>query len=158
MSRGATRTANPAHLVPCSAGCGALVWLAGALPTTADADALCSTCSSAGQCRHCGDHLWLDGEDGPWLDSNGDDGCPVSGAGHETSGTPQPPDPPGSAAGTASPAAPTWRCQAGDGWTGDKAGAESHEHQYHEGAQTCWPIDEELDAYRAARVKAGAES
>lgn len=95
---GRTRVANQARLVRCSAGCGALVWLAGALPTTADAEFVCRSCTAA----------------------------------------------------RAGEVAPTWRCQA-CGWTGDKAGAGAHEHQHHEGAQTCWPIDEELDSYRALR-------
>lgn len=45
----------------------------------------------------------------------------------------------------------TWRCQAGDGWTGTLVGAAIHEARHHEGAQTCWPIDEEVEAYRRSR-------
>lgn len=44
---GRTRERNQAHLVRCSAGCGALVWLAGALPQTTDAAFVCQTCSAA---------------------------------------------------------------------------------------------------------------
>jgi hypothetical protein len=44
---GPTRVANPARPVRCSAGCATLVWLAGALPTTADDAVLCSVCTAA---------------------------------------------------------------------------------------------------------------
>jgi hypothetical protein len=44
---GPTRSANPCRLVRCSAGCGRLVWLAGALPVAGDATFVCSTCSAA---------------------------------------------------------------------------------------------------------------
>lgn len=47
MSRGPTRSANPARLVRCSAGCRTLVWLAGALPTATDAHFICATCAAA---------------------------------------------------------------------------------------------------------------
>lgn len=47
MSRGPTRNASPARLVRCSAGCGTLVWLAGALPTAADDDFECASCAAA---------------------------------------------------------------------------------------------------------------
>jgi hypothetical protein len=39
-----TREANQARLVRCSAGCGTLVWLKGALPTTADLSYVCDSC------------------------------------------------------------------------------------------------------------------
>lgn len=42
-----TRERNQARMVRCSAGCGALVWLASALPTTADAEFVCPTCSAS---------------------------------------------------------------------------------------------------------------
>lgn len=41
---GRTRARNQARLVRCSAGCGTLVWLAGALPTASDATFICSPC------------------------------------------------------------------------------------------------------------------
>jgi hypothetical protein len=47
MSSPRTRTANQARLVRCSAGCGTLVWLAGALPTTADLSYVCDRCVTA---------------------------------------------------------------------------------------------------------------
>lgn len=42
---GRTRTRNQARLVRCSAGCGTLVWLKGALPVAADAEFVCATCT-----------------------------------------------------------------------------------------------------------------
>jgi hypothetical protein len=42
---GPTRNANPARLVRCSAGCATMVWLAGALPTAADAGLVCASCT-----------------------------------------------------------------------------------------------------------------
>ncbi len=41
---GPTRVANPARTVRCSAGCGTLVWFAGALPVAADDQFLCPRC------------------------------------------------------------------------------------------------------------------
>lgn len=38
---------NEARLVRCSAGCGALVWLTGALPVAADATFVCDACTKA---------------------------------------------------------------------------------------------------------------
>ena len=96
--RGPTHNANPARLVKCSAGCGTLVWLAGALPVASDADFVCKSCTAA----RAGEVL------------------------------------------------PTWRCQACE-WAGSLEGAAIHEHNRHEGAQTCWRIDEELDSYRSLR-------
>lgn len=46
---GQTREQNQARLVRCSAGCGALVWLAGALPTTADAEFVCPSCMTGAE-------------------------------------------------------------------------------------------------------------
>lgn len=43
---GRTRVANQARLVRCSAGCGTLVWLAGALPCAADTEFVCQTCTA----------------------------------------------------------------------------------------------------------------
>jgi hypothetical protein len=43
-----TRPQNQARLVRCS-GCRVLVWLAGALPTTADAKYVCDTCTKAAE-------------------------------------------------------------------------------------------------------------
>lgn len=40
-----TRTANQARLVRCSAGCGRLVWLSGALPVAADLEYVCPSCT-----------------------------------------------------------------------------------------------------------------
>lgn len=85
------RSDNEARPVRCSANCGTLTWLKGALPVAADTEHLCSSCRA------------------------------------------------------------TWRCQAGHDWTGDRAGAAAHETAHHEGAQTCWPIDEEVEAYRRSR-------
>ena len=44
---GRTRAANQARLVRCSAGCGTLVWLAGALPVAGDAEFVCKACTAA---------------------------------------------------------------------------------------------------------------
>lgn len=43
---GPTRVANQARLVRCSAGCGTMVWLQGALPTTSDDSVVCSACAT----------------------------------------------------------------------------------------------------------------
>jgi hypothetical protein len=55
-----TREQNQARLVRCSAGCGALVWLAGALPVAADTEFVCQSCTAAPNaidCQHaCCDH------------------------------------------------------------------------------------------------------
>ena len=77
---------------------------------------------------NCGTHVWLDGA----LPQAGDTEyvCPSCRA--------------------------VWRCQAGHEWTGDRAGAAAHEAAHHEGAQTCWPIDEEVEAHRAARAEAAS--
>lgn len=48
---GQTRTENQARPVPCSAGCGTLVWLAGALPVAADADYVCPSCRAVWRCQ-----------------------------------------------------------------------------------------------------------
>ncbi len=44
---GKTRERNQARLVRCSAGCGRLCWLAGALPTSADPAFVCASCRAA---------------------------------------------------------------------------------------------------------------
>ena len=48
MTRRPTTAANPARLVRCSAGCGTLSWLAGALPVAGDTGFLCATCDPSG--------------------------------------------------------------------------------------------------------------
>jgi hypothetical protein len=40
-------TGDEARLVRCTAGCGRLVWLKGALPSTADDTFVCSSCAVA---------------------------------------------------------------------------------------------------------------
>lgn len=45
---GRTRERNQARLVRCSADCGTLVWLAGALPCATDAEFVCPTCKAGG--------------------------------------------------------------------------------------------------------------
>ncbi len=47
MTAGPTRSANPARPVRCSAGCGTLVWLKGALPCAADTEFVCASCTAA---------------------------------------------------------------------------------------------------------------
>lgn len=42
---GRTREANQARLVRCSAACGRLCWLAGALPVAADPEYVCKSCT-----------------------------------------------------------------------------------------------------------------
>lgn len=51
-----------------------------------------------------------------------------------------------------------WRCKAGDGWTGTLAGAAIHERSRHEGAQTCWPSDEEAYPAECEHEAAGGWS
>lgn len=46
MTGKAPRTINQARLVRCSAGCGRLVWLAGALPVAVDATFVCPACTA----------------------------------------------------------------------------------------------------------------
>lgn len=43
------RFKGAARLVRCSAGCGLLVWLAGALPVAGDATFVCETCTKAAE-------------------------------------------------------------------------------------------------------------
>jgi hypothetical protein len=46
---GRTSEQNQARLVRCSAGCGTLVWLKGALPVAADADFVCPNCMTGAE-------------------------------------------------------------------------------------------------------------
>ncbi len=85
MSSPRTRTANQARLVRCSAGCGTNVWLAGALPTTADLSFVCDRCVAKRKAAEAERELARCGA----VDILSGRGA----VGDEKSGTPQPPDP-----------------------------------------------------------------
>lgn len=65
---------NEARLVRCSAGCGVLVWLAGALPVASDATFVCRACTRAAEAELEADararSMAEVVEDGPWIGAN----------------------------------------------------------------------------------------